>query len=214
MSLDTVVEEIREEAEAEAESIREAAREDAEQIRETAREDADRIREEAEAEVDAEIDQQRRQQVSAAKLEAKQTRLEARRDALEDVRERLEETVGGLRGERRERLTEALFTAAAAEFDDGERLRLYGHSDDQDLLESVLADSEHDGEVAGEYDCLGGVVVEGESSRVRVNNTFDSVLEEVWEDQLREVSERLFADADVDPDADLDVEAGGEDTER
>lgn len=213
MSLDTVVEEIRAEAEAEAESIREAAREEAEAIRAEAETDAEAIREDAEAEVDAEIDQQRRQRVSAAKLEAKQTRLEARREALEDVRERLEETVGGLRGERRERLTEALFEAAAAEFDDGEPLRLYGHPDDHDLLASVLADADREGEVAGEYDCLGGVVVEGDRSRVRVNNTFDSVLEEVWEDQLREVSDRLFADTDVDPDAEIDVDAG-EDTER
>jgi vacuolar-type H+-ATPase subunit E/Vma4 len=28
-----------------------------------------------------------------------------------------------------------------------------------------------------------------------VNNTFDSVLEDVWEDELRSVSELLFGDA-------------------
>ncbi len=116
-------------------------------------------------------------------------------------------------GERRERLTESLFGAAAAEFDDGDRLRLYGHPDDHDLLESVLAESDHEGDVAGEYDCLGGVVVEGETSRVRVNNTFDSVLEAVWADELREVSDRLFADADVDPDADAEVDVDAGDAE-
>ena len=40
--------------------------------------------------------------------------------------------------------------------------------------------------------CLGGVVVESETSRVRVNNTFDSVLESVWDDQLKELSTLLF----------------------
>jgi len=35
-------------------------------------------------------------------------------------------------------------------------------------------------------------VVESDASRVRVNNTFDSVLETVWEDQLKDVSTRLF----------------------
>ena len=72
-------------------------------------------------------------------------------------------------------------------------MQVYGRADDADLLEDVLAD--YDGyELAGERDCLGGVVVEGANSRVRVNNTFDSVLDTVWEDNLKEVSARLFDD--------------------
>jgi V/A-type H+-transporting ATPase subunit E len=47
-------------------------------------------------------------------------------------------------------------------------------------------------EYAGKYDCLGGVVVESDQSRLRVNNTFDSVLESVWEDNLQDISKRLF----------------------
>ncbi|OYR79833.1 V-type ATP synthase subunit E, partial [Halorubrum distributum] len=38
----------------------------------------------------------------------------------------------------------------------------------------------------------GGVVAESDTSRVRVNNTFDSVLESVWDDELKNISERLF----------------------
>jgi V/A-type H+-transporting ATPase subunit E len=68
---------------------------------------------------------------------------------------------------------------------------VYCRADDRDLLEDLLGG--YDGfSVAGEYDCLGGVVVESEESRVRVNNTFDSVLETVWEDNLKELSDRLF----------------------
>jgi V/A-type H+-transporting ATPase subunit E len=93
--------------------------------------------------------------------------------------------------EGREELTRALLEDAAAEFDDEETVTVYGRAEDQALLESILAD--YDGlEYAGETDCLGGVVVESDASRVRVKNTFDSVLEDVWEDHLRDVSERLF----------------------
>ena len=61
------------------------------------------------------------------------------------------------------------------------------------LLESLVAD--YDGyEYAGEYDCLGGVVVESDASRLRVNNTFDSIVEDVWEEELREIADRLFED--------------------
>jgi V/A-type H+-transporting ATPase subunit E len=70
---------------------------------------------------------------------------------------------------------------------------VYGRSEDEALLESLLA--EYDGyEFAGEYDCLGGVVVESAEARVRVKNTFDAVLEEVWEDNLTSITEQLFED--------------------
>ena len=190
MSLDTVVADIREEARARAEEILSEAEDEAAGIRAEAEEDAAEIREEREQAVEREIEQEREQQLSSAKLQAKQERLEARRDVLEDVRESLEAEIAGL-DDGREELTRALLDDAAAEFDEGASVQVSGRADDEDLLDSILAD--YDGfEYAGEYDCLGGVVVESEESRVRIKNTFDSVLDDVWEDNLRDVSERLF----------------------
>jgi V/A-type H+-transporting ATPase subunit E len=193
MSLETVVEDIREEARARADEIRDEGERRAEELLGSAREDAEAIREEAEREVEAEIEQERKQKVSSAKLEAKQARLEARRNVLEDVRERVEERIAGLDGDTRETLTRELLDAAEDEFEADETVYVYGRADDRELIESVLAD--YDGfEFGGERDCLGGVVVEGDRSRVRVNNTFDSIVEDVWEDNLREISDRLFED--------------------
>jgi V/A-type H+-transporting ATPase subunit E len=190
MSLDTVAEDIRDEARARAEEIRAEAEDRADEIVADAEAEAEAIRSERSAEVDREIEQEREQSLSSAKLEAKQSRLEARRDVLEAVRDQVEAAIAGLEGDRRETLTRELLDAAADEFDGGS-VEVYGRAGDQELLESILAD--YDGfEYAGEYDCLGGVVVESDSSRVRVNNTFDSVLDDVWENNLRDVSERLF----------------------
>jgi len=36
------------------------------------------------------------------------------------------------------------------------------------------------------------VIVESDTARVRVNNTFDSVLDTVWDENLKELSEHLF----------------------
>ncbi|WP_339102229.1 V-type ATP synthase subunit E [Haloterrigena salinisoli] len=191
MSLDTVVEDIREEAHARAEDIRAEGEARAEEIESAAEEDAEELRTEAEAEVEREIEQLREQRLSSAKLEAKQKRLEARRDVLGDVREQVEDELAGLEGEEREELTRDLLEAASDEFDEGDDVNVYGRADDRALLESIVDD--YDGyEYAGEYECLGGVVVESDQSRVRVNNTFDSVLEDVWEDNLRDISNRLF----------------------
>ncbi|WP_265108936.1 V-type ATP synthase subunit E [Halosolutus halophilus] len=191
MSLDTVVEDIREEAHARAENIRSEGETRAEEIESAAEADAEEIVATAEQEVEREIEQLREQRLSSAKLEAKQKRLEARRDVLGEVREQVEDELAALEEDTREELTRDLLDAASGEFDAGDDVSVYGRADDKELIESILAD--YDGyEYAGEYDCLGGVVVESEQSRVRVNNTFDSVLEDVWEDNLREISNRLF----------------------
>jgi V/A-type H+-transporting ATPase subunit E len=184
MSLDTVVEEVREDARDEAaEIVAEAEREAAEIVAE------------AEQEAETAVEREREQAVSGAKLEAKQARLEARRDALEDVHDTVEERVAAIEGDRLEELTEALLAAGLDEFDAGP-VRVRGRAEDASLLKDLAAAAadDRDLEVAydGEHDCLGGAVLESDATRVRVNNTFDSVLETVWDDELQAVSEQLF----------------------
>jgi V/A-type H+-transporting ATPase subunit E len=192
MSLDTVVEDIRDEARARAEEIRSEGQERADEIVASAEDDAERIVEEREREVERTIAQEREQALSSAKLEAKQERLEARRDALQTVREEVESSLAELSGDRREELTRALVEAAATEFDDGADVVVSGRAADEALIEEILAD--YDGFSLGDeaVDCLGGVVVESETSRVRVDNTFDSLLDTVWENNLKDVSGILF----------------------
>ncbi len=191
MSLDTVVEDIRDEARARAEEIRAEGDERAEEIVAEAEREAESIHEDAEREVERRIDQEREQKLSSAKLEAKQKRLEARRETLEEVRSDVEDEIVAIDGDDRMELTRAVLDSAAAEFEETDGIVVHGRDDDEELLESIT--DEYDGFEVGEpVDCLGGVVVESETSRVRVNNTFDSVLEDVWEDNLREISARLF----------------------
>jgi V/A-type H+-transporting ATPase subunit E len=191
MSLDNVVSDIRDEAHARAEEIRQEGERRAEEIVEAAETDAEELLDAREEAVERQIEQERVQALSSAKLEAKQERLEARRDVLQDVRSQVEEELRTLPGDDREELTRALLEEAAAEFDSGESVAVYGRAEDADLLEELVA--EHDGvDYGGEHDCLGGVVVDSDDSRVRVNNTFDSVLDDVWEDSLKDVSGILF----------------------
>lgn len=191
MSLDTVAEDVTEDARERAERIRTEADERAEEIIAEAESDAEEIIEEREREVETQIEQERDQTRSSANLEAKQKRLEARRDVLADVREEVASRIVDLSGDEREELTRTLLDNAAAEFAEDASVRVFGRAEDAELLESLA--EEYEGyEYAGEYDCLGGVVAESETSRVRVNNTFDSVLDSVWDDELGEISRRLF----------------------
>jgi V/A-type H+-transporting ATPase subunit E len=191
MSLDTVVEDIRDEARARAEEISEEGERRAEEIISEAEADADEIREQAEQDIERTIEQEREQELSSAKLQAKQERLEARRDMLEQVRDRVEDDIAEMSGEQREQLTRELLESTTGEFDDDDAVAVYGAPSDEELLNSLL--EEFGGySYAGEYECLGGVVVESEESRVRVNNTFDSIIDTVWDENLKEVSDSLF----------------------
>jgi len=191
MSLDSVTEDIKEQARARAEEIRSDAEEQADEIIQEAEQEADRIRQQKEREVERQIEQEREQRLSSGNLEAKQARLATRRQLLEEVREQVEAALVEIDAETREQLTRELLDAASTEFEDVEAAEVYGRSDDEELLASIL--EEYDGfEYGGETDCLGGVVVESDSSRVRINNTFDSILEDVWQESLREISDELF----------------------
>lgn len=190
MSLDTVAEDIKDDARERAERIERETDERVEEIRGEAQADADDILAERERDLETRIEQEREQKLSSAKLEAKQKRLEARRDSLAAVRERAESAVADISGDRREALTRELLDDAAREFDGGS-IEVYGRDDDADLIESILDDYE-DFSHAGSVECLGGIVAENEASRVRVNNTFDSMFDAVWDEELKAVSDRLF----------------------
>ncbi|QCC51517.1 V-type ATP synthase subunit E [Halapricum salinum] len=191
MSLDSVTEDIREQARARAEEIRSEGEAEAEEIISEAEAEAEEIHEQREREVERQIEQERDQRLSSANLEAKQKRLATRRELLQQVRDDVEAALVDLDGDTREELTRELLAAAATEFEDADTVEVYGRADDQDLIESILSEYENF-EYGGETDCLGGVVVESDASRVRVDNTFDSVLEDVWQESLREISADLF----------------------
>lgn len=193
MSLETVVEDIREEARKTAEQIRKEAEQEAEEIINEAEQEAEQIREESKQDAEEQIEQERKQARSNAQLKARQQRLGARRDLLSEAHEEVGTALTELSEDKRRALTEALLDAARQEFGT-EELVVYGRDDDQRLIEDLLSPSEQFG---GTRDCLGGVVVEGPDGRVRVNNTFDSILEEVWEQNLKEISSQLFEDTDL-----------------
>lgn len=195
MSLNTVAEDIRAQAQTEAEELIQAAEQEAETLREQAEREADELREQRLAEAESTIEQEREQKLSSASLEAKQLRLEARRDALADVRTSIETELESIDGERRRTLTEQLLAETVAEFDAGP-IEIYCRAEDQELLEQLTEEyDEKELRYAGNTDCLGGVVAEADSSQVRVTNTFDAVLADVWDENLRETTDRLL-DAD------------------
>jgi V/A-type H+-transporting ATPase subunit E len=210
--LETVAEDVKEEAREEAKKIRAEGEQRADEITSEAESDAEAIVSEREDEIERRITQERERTLSSATLEAKQKRLETRRDVLEDVRADAREEIAAIDGDTRAALTRTLLADAAKEFGDND-VRIYGRAEDEGLFEEILTEDKayENYEYAGEFDCLGGVVAESEASRVRVNNTFDSMFADVWDDELKQVSDRLFENGENsgdEPDTDTDIDAG------
>ncbi len=191
MSLETVVDDIKQDAKERAETLREEGEREADQIITEANEEAEQIRDDAEAEVETQIEQEREQTESSARLEAKQEQLRAKREALEALYTDLEDELAALDSDRRRDLTVQLLEAGLAELGDVTTVYVHGRPDDEQLLKELIADRD-DIAYGGTTECLGGVVLTGPNDRIRINNTFDSILEDVWEAHRKEISSLLF----------------------
>ncbi len=191
MSLETVVEDIREKARGDAERILSEADVEGKEIVDKAKIEASIIRSLGKEEVSRRIELEKEQKFSSANLEAKQKTLEKKRDLLELVRQDIENEISQIKGKERGELTEELIESSIKEFADVKDVVVYGKVEDEKLLKSLL--KKHKGvKYGGGYECLGGVVMESESARMRVNNTFDSIIEMVWTEELKNISELLF----------------------
>ena len=191
MSLETVVEDIRERARGDAERILSEADIEGKEIVDKAKKEAAIIKVLGKEEMGRRVELEREQKFSSANLAAKQKTLERKRDLLELVRHGIENEISQIKGKEREELTEKLIESSIEEFNDVKDVVVYCKLEDEKLLKSLL--KKHKGvKYGGEYECIGGVVMESESARMRVNNTFDSVIETVWTEELKNISELLF----------------------
>lgn len=191
MSLETVVEDIREKARGDAERILSEADIEGKEIVDKAKKEAAIIKVLGKEEMGRRIELEREQKFSSANLAAKQKTLERKRDLLELVRQEIENEISQIKGKEREELTEKLIESSMEEFKDVKDVVVYCKLEDGKLLKSLLK-KHKDVKYGGEYECIGGVVMESESARMRVNNTFDSVIETVWTEELKNISEVLF----------------------
>jgi V/A-type H+-transporting ATPase subunit E len=185
MGLDQVVEEIREEGQQEADAIVAEAEEEAQAIREEAKanaeEEKERILEEAEKEAEA----VRRRVVANAELESKKKRLNAESDVLASIRSRVESRLSNLDEEERAEAIESLVAGSgAAEFDEG--AKAWGRPADQQILEDRGFTFED------EIDCVGGAVIESPDGSIREDLTFDTILDEIWREEIHEVASTVL----------------------
>jgi V/A-type H+-transporting ATPase subunit E len=71
-------------------------------------------------------------------------------------------------------------------------MKVFSRKEDEELVKGVVEELKIDLEYAGNVECLGGIILEDPSGDVRINLTFDELVDELYEQKLSEVSKILF----------------------
>ncbi len=185
MGLDKFSESILDEAKKEADRIEDEGKDQARKILTDAKEHIRAIEKESSDRVDAEISALERKEIASAKLESKRPIMDARKDLIEDTYSKVEENLASLDGKMRRSMIEKLLDEALSEIRNSKRV--YANCKDLEIIKKRAPDME-----LIEKDMLGGMIVESNDGKVRVDKSFSTILDNTKKKTLRDVVDILF----------------------
>lgn len=187
MGLKDLKKEMLKKAEREAERTLSEQKEKDNALTAEARKEGKRVVEEAKGEVGLMIENERNEQIAAARLQAKKIINDAKEDVVERALEQAFEELKKLRNEKEYKtLLGRLVGEGTKEI--GRDAVVYVNKNDARLARGLGL------KVANKViECAGGALIESSDGRVRVNNTLEARFEEKKEKMRKEVFTRIFA---------------------
>lgn len=182
MGLETVVKDITDAAQKEAALISEAAHKDIEAILNDAQQQALKIKGDAVADAQERVTKMTVQEMASAKLEVKRMQLNARKEVLDVTFAKALDTISSLDGAKNKKLLAELISRYGSS-----GTKIYSNKRDEAVVKQ-LADLEY----AGNIDCIGGIVIENDGGTVKLDYTFDTICDGVFESALKQTSDLLF----------------------
>jgi len=180
MGLEAVKEEILNSAKEKANSLTAEARKEANRIMREAERKAEEMKEKSEAETKRMIDLIKRQELASAELENKKMVLEAKKQIIDAVFSEAKQRIESLDDRKRETYIKKLLEKAKKDI---HVAHVYLNKKDAKSLK------EHDVETA---DIIGGLIAENKDKTVRVNYSFETLLESIKESELQNINKVLF----------------------
>lgn len=181
MGLEAVLDRIRDTGKSEAAVIVAEARKERERLLEAARAEGKALRGRREAEARDQAERRRVQDLARGELDAKKLVLGAQEEVLRAVRERVRQRLAASSD------AAALRKLLAANADEWRAGRVYSNARDAATVRGVVGER-----FAGTNESLGGLVIESADGRTRLDLTYDSILDDLWEDVLKEVAQTLW----------------------
>ena len=182
MGLETVVKDIMDVANVEASRINTEADAEASSILDEARQNAKKIMGDRLAKTEDDIKKLRQQEISSANLEVKRTMLNARKEVLDNVYSQSVDIITDLQSSKNEELLKAIIDKYQ-----GSGAKIYSNKDSEKLVTKLSSLT-----YAGNIDCIGGVVIENEDGTIRLDYTYDVILESANDKSMKQISDILF----------------------
>jgi len=190
MELEAVALDIQEKAKREAEALREETRRETEGILSGAQQRAGEIRLDAEKEAGRQAARLTDLEVSSASLAVKRMLLNTQKDLLDQVYRTTLDAIGRLPGSFRKDSLRKLLSRAKKEIPEG---TVFCNGQDTQVLKEILGESGFPGfRFGGALDIPGGIVVESGNGQLKIDYSYRTFLDRVWEAGLKDASDVLF----------------------
>jgi len=206
MSLDKVLEQIEQATKKEVDEIIDEGRAEAERILEKANRDIEELKAKKEQELQDTLKELKEIKLSKLRMEYKRKKLDMEKEIIHKLWERVKEKVANLDPQTNEKLIIKLLHIARAtpvysiysityrggdvcEVPTKRPFYIYSNKRDEDLIKKY-SDLEYDGNV----ECIGGLVAESEDRNWKLNLTYDSLLEEIFDNSLKKVHKNLLGE--------------------
>ncbi|MFQ5553562.1 MAG: V-type ATP synthase subunit E family protein [Thermoplasmata archaeon] len=185
MSLDQMIAEIRQQGQREAEEVLDAARQERERMLADVRAKGEELQAERARQAKDQGEREAIRETARAELEARKALLQAQKEVLDEVR------TGAMRELRAQDSSDRL-------------LKVLVEQNRGDLEGGVIHCNERDvktlqrltrKEVLGDLDAIGGFAIEAESGDRRIDLTFDTLLDGLWEEAVRDVADTLWKES-------------------
>ncbi|KAF5414504.1 MAG: V-type ATP synthase subunit E [Candidatus Methanogaster sp.] len=188
MGLENVVSDILKSAKAEVSAIEADRDGEVSSIVEEAKRTGERITGEKVASAEEAAVRIRKQEISGANLEVRRMMLNTRKEILDETQRQT--------AERLHELDTKSLLRSLVRAHSGEATLIYSSRQDQPVVEGLCDELLEDKLTKLEYvsniDCMGGIVLETEDEAVRLDYTFDTIIGEVSERSMKQISNILF----------------------
>ena len=183
MALDKVVEEILESARKEADGLVQAAEKERQSVLQQAEESIAGKKAAQKKQTEEAIRRLRQQEISSAELEAKRVVINARKEMLDKTFNEVVATLSNLKEADKARLYRAIIAEGRKALPNP---RVYCPRGEARLVPAESVDK------IVEADIPAGLILESADGQVRMDFTFKTILESIWEKELKSVSAILF----------------------
>jgi len=180
MGLEAVREEIIRSARKQEEELLAEARGQARKILDEAEKKSWELKEKSDAEAKKLLDLMKKQETASADLEAKKMMLEAKKGIMDKVFEKARQKIEKTEPKKREAFMQSLLEKAKSEIGIG---KIYCNKKDAKALKGYK--TEH-------ADIICGLIAENEDGTIRVDYSFDTMLQSIEERWLQEINKILF----------------------